>query len=185
MGALAARSEISRQQYDAYIATAEVTRNDWTSAQRRLEATKRDADVAKVAIPSVTACAPAITRHGDRAELAHLLAQTPDPQPPGQLSNPLAHRWIRFPRSRTGVSSLLAFCIRISLSLRNTLPWTANQRSISLSGRSIAFQGQAWMGSRETVRSTLACADVELRKNSPGRQQFPHPSGPRLLGLIL
>jgi len=44
---LAEQSEISKQQYDAYVATAQVARNDWLAAQQRLEATKREADAAK------------------------------------------------------------------------------------------------------------------------------------------
>lgn len=46
---LAEQSEISRQQYDAYVAVAQVTRNDWIAAQQRLEATKREAEAAKAA----------------------------------------------------------------------------------------------------------------------------------------
>ena len=44
---LAEQSEISRQQYDAYVAVAEVTNNDWIAAQQRLDATKREAEEAK------------------------------------------------------------------------------------------------------------------------------------------
>jgi hypothetical protein len=61
MGSLAEQSEISRQQYDAYIATEQVTRNDWIAAQRRLEASNREADAEKTSGPGVTACAPMIT----------------------------------------------------------------------------------------------------------------------------
>ena len=46
---LAEQSEISHQQYDAYVAVAQVTRNDWIAAQQRLEATKREAEAAKAA----------------------------------------------------------------------------------------------------------------------------------------
>jgi membrane fusion protein, multidrug efflux system len=46
---LADQSEISHQQYDAYVATAQVTRNEWIAAQRRLEAVKQEADAAKAA----------------------------------------------------------------------------------------------------------------------------------------
>ncbi|WP_158792880.1 HlyD family secretion protein [Granulicella sp. L60] len=46
---LAEQSEISHQQYDAYVAVSQVTRNDWIAAQQRLEATKREADAAKAA----------------------------------------------------------------------------------------------------------------------------------------
>ena len=44
---LAQQSEISRQQYDAYVATAQVTKNDWLAAQQRLEAVRQDASAAK------------------------------------------------------------------------------------------------------------------------------------------
>jgi membrane fusion protein, multidrug efflux system len=44
---LAEQSEISRQQYDAYVAVAQVTNNDWIAAQQRLDATKREAEEAK------------------------------------------------------------------------------------------------------------------------------------------
>jgi membrane fusion protein, multidrug efflux system len=44
---LAEQSEISRQQYDAYVAVAQVTDNDWIAAQQRLDATKREAEEAK------------------------------------------------------------------------------------------------------------------------------------------
>jgi membrane fusion protein (multidrug efflux system) len=46
---LAQQSEISRQQYDAYVAAAQVTKNDWLAAQQRLEAIKQDAAAAKSA----------------------------------------------------------------------------------------------------------------------------------------
>jgi membrane fusion protein, multidrug efflux system len=46
---LAEQSEISHQQYDAYVAVAQVTRNDWIAAQQRLEATRREAEAAKAA----------------------------------------------------------------------------------------------------------------------------------------
>jgi membrane fusion protein, multidrug efflux system len=46
---LAQQSEISRQQYDAYVAAAQVTRNDWLAAQQRLEAIKQEAAAAKSA----------------------------------------------------------------------------------------------------------------------------------------
>ena len=46
---LAQQSEISRQQYDAYVATAQVAHNDWLAAQQRLEAVKQDADAARAA----------------------------------------------------------------------------------------------------------------------------------------
>jgi membrane fusion protein (multidrug efflux system) len=46
---LAEQSEISRQQYDAYVATAQVARNEWLAAHQRLDATKREADAAKAA----------------------------------------------------------------------------------------------------------------------------------------
>jgi membrane fusion protein, multidrug efflux system len=46
---LAQQSEISRQQYDAYVAAAEVTSNDWLAAQQRLEAVRQDAAAAKSA----------------------------------------------------------------------------------------------------------------------------------------
>jgi membrane fusion protein, multidrug efflux system len=48
--ALADDSEISHQQFDAYLATDQVARNDWLAAQQRLEATKREADAAKAAV---------------------------------------------------------------------------------------------------------------------------------------
>ena len=44
---LAQDSEISRQQYDAYVATAQVTKNDYLAAQQRLEAVRQDAAAAK------------------------------------------------------------------------------------------------------------------------------------------
>jgi membrane fusion protein, multidrug efflux system len=46
---LAQQSEISRQQYDAYVAAAQVTSNDWLAAQQRLEAVRQDAVAAKSA----------------------------------------------------------------------------------------------------------------------------------------
>jgi membrane fusion protein (multidrug efflux system) len=46
---LAEDSEISRQQFDAYVAAEAVARNEWLAAQQRLEATKRDAEAAKAA----------------------------------------------------------------------------------------------------------------------------------------
>jgi membrane fusion protein, multidrug efflux system len=46
---LAKQSEISSQQYDAYVATAQVTKNDWLAAQERLEAIRQDAAGAKAA----------------------------------------------------------------------------------------------------------------------------------------
>jgi membrane fusion protein (multidrug efflux system) len=46
---LAEQSEISHQQYDAYVAVAQVTRNDWLAAQQRLDATKREGEEAKAA----------------------------------------------------------------------------------------------------------------------------------------
>lgn len=46
---LAEQSEISKQQYDAYVATAQVARNDWLAAQQRLDATKREAEAAQAA----------------------------------------------------------------------------------------------------------------------------------------
>jgi membrane fusion protein, multidrug efflux system len=46
---LAEQSEISRQQYDAYVAVAQVDRNEWVAAQERLDATKREAEAAKAA----------------------------------------------------------------------------------------------------------------------------------------
>lgn len=46
---LARLSEISRQQYDAYVSVDEVTRNEWLAAQQRLEAIKQDAAAAKSA----------------------------------------------------------------------------------------------------------------------------------------
>jgi len=47
--ALANDSEISHQQFDAYVAAEQVARNDWLAAQQRLEATKREAEAAKAA----------------------------------------------------------------------------------------------------------------------------------------
>src|SRR6202522_3656136 len=46
---LAEQSEISHQQFDAYLAVDEVARNEWLAAQERLEATKREAEAAKAA----------------------------------------------------------------------------------------------------------------------------------------
>ena len=46
---LAELSEISRQQFDAYMATDEVARNEWLAAQQKLDATKREAEAAKAA----------------------------------------------------------------------------------------------------------------------------------------
>ena len=46
---LAEQSEISRQQFDAYLATDEVARNEWLAAQQKLDATKREAEAAKAA----------------------------------------------------------------------------------------------------------------------------------------
>jgi membrane fusion protein, multidrug efflux system len=48
--ALADDSEISHQQFDAYLATEQVHHNEWVAAQQRLEATKRDAEAAKAAV---------------------------------------------------------------------------------------------------------------------------------------
>ena len=44
---LAQQSEISKQQFDTYVAAAQVTKNDWVAAQQRLEAVKQDAVAAK------------------------------------------------------------------------------------------------------------------------------------------
>lgn len=52
---LAQQSEISRQQYDAYVATAQVTKNDWLAAQQRLEAVRQDASAAKAAEETASA----------------------------------------------------------------------------------------------------------------------------------
>ncbi|MFT4111341.1 HlyD family secretion protein [Silvibacterium sp.] len=52
---LAQQSEISRQQYDAYVAAAQVTRNDWLAAQQRLEAVRQDASAAKAAEETASA----------------------------------------------------------------------------------------------------------------------------------
>jgi len=46
---LAEQSEISRQQFDAYLAVEQVAQNEWLAAQQRLEATKREAEAAKAA----------------------------------------------------------------------------------------------------------------------------------------
>jgi membrane fusion protein (multidrug efflux system) len=46
---LANDSEISRQQFDAYVAADEVARNEWLAAQERLDATKREAEAARAA----------------------------------------------------------------------------------------------------------------------------------------
>jgi membrane fusion protein, multidrug efflux system len=46
---LAQQSEISKQEYDAYVATAQVARNEWLAAQQRLDATRREAEAAKAA----------------------------------------------------------------------------------------------------------------------------------------
>jgi len=46
---LADDSEISRQQFDAYVAADEVARNEWLAAQERLNSTKREAEAAKAA----------------------------------------------------------------------------------------------------------------------------------------
>jgi membrane fusion protein, multidrug efflux system len=46
---LAEQSEVSRQQFDAYLATDEVARNEWLAAQQKLDATKREAEAAKAA----------------------------------------------------------------------------------------------------------------------------------------
>jgi membrane fusion protein, multidrug efflux system len=47
---LAEDSEISRQQFDAYLAVQQVARNDWVAAQQRLDSTQREADAAKAAV---------------------------------------------------------------------------------------------------------------------------------------
>jgi membrane fusion protein (multidrug efflux system) len=52
---LAQQSEISRQQYDAYVATAQVSKNDWLAAQQRLEAVRQDAAAAKAAEETASA----------------------------------------------------------------------------------------------------------------------------------
>jgi membrane fusion protein (multidrug efflux system) len=52
---LAQQSEISKQQYDAYVATAQVARNDWLAAQQRLEADRQDAAAAKSAVETARA----------------------------------------------------------------------------------------------------------------------------------
>jgi membrane fusion protein, multidrug efflux system len=52
---LAQQSEISKQQYDAYVATAQVVRNDWLAAQQRLEADRQDAAAAKSAVETARA----------------------------------------------------------------------------------------------------------------------------------
>jgi membrane fusion protein, multidrug efflux system len=52
---LAEQSEISRQQFDAYLATDEVARNEWLAAQQKLDATKREAEAAKAAQDSAHA----------------------------------------------------------------------------------------------------------------------------------
>jgi membrane fusion protein (multidrug efflux system) len=52
---LAQQSEISKQQYDAYVATAQVARNDWLAAQQRLEADGQDAAAAKSAVETARA----------------------------------------------------------------------------------------------------------------------------------
>jgi membrane fusion protein (multidrug efflux system) len=44
---LAEQSEISRQQYDAYVAVSQVARNQWQAAQERLEATRHEAEAAQ------------------------------------------------------------------------------------------------------------------------------------------
>jgi membrane fusion protein, multidrug efflux system len=44
---LAEQSEISRQQYDAYVAVSQVARNEWQAAQERLEATRHEAEAAQ------------------------------------------------------------------------------------------------------------------------------------------
>ena len=46
---LAEQSEVSRQQFDAYLATDEVARNEWLAAQQKLDATKREAEAVKAA----------------------------------------------------------------------------------------------------------------------------------------
>lgn len=46
---LAEQSEISRQQFDAYLAAQQVAQAGWLAAQQRLEATKREAEAAKAA----------------------------------------------------------------------------------------------------------------------------------------
>lgn len=48
--ALADDAEISRQQFDAYLAVQQVARNDWVAAQQRLDSTKREAEAAKAAV---------------------------------------------------------------------------------------------------------------------------------------
>lgn len=52
---LAQQSEISRQQYDAYVATAQVSKNDWLAAQQRLEAVRQDAAAARAAEETASA----------------------------------------------------------------------------------------------------------------------------------
>jgi membrane fusion protein, multidrug efflux system len=46
---LAEQSEISKQQFDGYLAAEQVAQNEWLAAQQRLEATKREAEAAKAA----------------------------------------------------------------------------------------------------------------------------------------
>jgi membrane fusion protein, multidrug efflux system len=52
---LAEQSEISRQQFDAYLAADQVAQNEWIAAQQKLEATKREAEAAKDAENSARA----------------------------------------------------------------------------------------------------------------------------------
>jgi membrane fusion protein, multidrug efflux system len=52
---LAQQSEISRQQFDAYVAAAQVKKNDWLAAQQRLEAVRQDASAAKAAEETASA----------------------------------------------------------------------------------------------------------------------------------
>lgn len=52
---LAQQLEISHQQYDAYVATAQVTKNDWLAAQQRFESVRQDASAAKAAEETASA----------------------------------------------------------------------------------------------------------------------------------
>jgi membrane fusion protein, multidrug efflux system len=52
---LAQESEISKQDYDAYVAASQVTSNDWLAAQQRLEAVRQDAAAARSAVETASA----------------------------------------------------------------------------------------------------------------------------------
>jgi membrane fusion protein, multidrug efflux system len=55
MKPLAAREEISAQQFDAYRTQAEVAESEWRAAQQRLNSLQREADIRKVAVGAAEA----------------------------------------------------------------------------------------------------------------------------------